>query len=67
MLVFNIPNLDNVIFTSPSKARIKNLQSIGRVLRKSEGKVMATLFDIADDRLIMEILQELTLLPFWTD
>jgi superfamily II DNA or RNA helicase len=45
----NIKNLDNVIFASPSKSRIRNLQSIGRVLRRSETKISATLYDIADD------------------
>ena len=45
----NIKNLHNVIFASPSKSRIRNLQSIGRVLRKGENKVKATLYDIADD------------------
>jgi superfamily II DNA or RNA helicase len=45
----NIPNLDNLIMASPSKGRIRNLQSIGRVLRKAEGKEIATLYDIADD------------------
>lgn len=45
----NIKNLHNVIFASPSKSRIRNLQSIGRVLRKSDNKSKATLFDIADD------------------
>jgi superfamily II DNA or RNA helicase len=45
----NIRNLHNVIFASPSKSRIRNLQSIGRVLRKSENKTRATLYDIADD------------------
>jgi superfamily II DNA or RNA helicase len=45
----NIRNLHNVIFASPSKSRIRNLQSIGRVLRKGESKVKATLYDIADD------------------
>jgi superfamily II DNA or RNA helicase len=45
----NIKNLHNVIFASPSKSRVRNLQSIGRVLRKSENKTKATLFDIADD------------------
>ena len=39
----NIKNLHNVIFASPSKSRIRNLQSIGRVLRKGKGKVKATL------------------------
>ena len=45
----NIKNLHNVIFASPSKSRIRNLQSIGRVLRKSNDKTKAVLYDIADD------------------
>lgn len=45
----NIKNLHNVVFASPSKSRIRNLQSIGRVLRKSDNKTKATLYDIADD------------------
>ena len=45
----NIRNLHNVIFASPNKSKIRNLQSIGRVLRKGDNKVKATLFDIADD------------------
>ena len=45
----NIKNLHNVIFASPSKSRIRNLQSIGRVLRKGNKKTKATLYDIADD------------------
>jgi len=45
----NIKNLHNVIFASPSKSRIRNLQSIGRVLRKGNNKTKATLYDIADD------------------
>lgn len=45
----NIKNLHNIIFASPSKSRIRNLQSIGRGLRKSDSKESATLFDIADD------------------
>jgi superfamily II DNA or RNA helicase len=45
----NIRNLHNVIFASPSKSRIRNLQSIGRGLRKGDNKEAATLFDIADD------------------
>ena len=45
----NIKNLHNVIFASPSKSRIRNLQSIGRVLRKGANKVKAILYDIADD------------------
>lgn len=45
----NIKNLSNVIFSSPSKSRIRNLQSIGRGLRRSETKTSAILYDIADD------------------
>ncbi len=45
----NIRNLHNVIFASPSKSRIRNLQSIGRVLRKGTNKVKAILYDISDD------------------
>ena len=45
----NIRNLHNIIFASPSKSRVRNLQSIGRGLRQSQGKEIATLYDIADD------------------
>lgn len=45
----NIKRLDNIIFASPSKSKIRNLQSIGRVLRKGNGKEKATLYDIVDD------------------
>jgi len=45
----NIKRLHNIVFASPSKSRIRNLQSIGRVLRKGTGKEIATLYDIADD------------------
>ena len=45
----NIRNLHNVIFASPSKSRIRNLQSIGRVLRKGKNKTKAVLYDISDD------------------
>ena len=45
----NIKNLHNVIFASPSKSRVRNLQSIGRILRKGDNKSSAILYDIADD------------------
>jgi len=45
----NIRNLHNVVFASPSKSRVRNLQSIGRGLRTSDSKSEATLYDIADD------------------
>jgi len=45
----NIKNLHNVVFASPSKSRVRNLQSIGRVLRKGNRKTNAVLYDIADD------------------
>ena len=43
----NIRNLHNIIFASPSKSRIRNLQSIGRGLRLSEKKKL--LYMILDD------------------
>jgi superfamily II DNA or RNA helicase len=45
----NITNLHNVIFASPSKSRIRTLQSIGRTLRRNDAKQVATLYDIADN------------------
>jgi superfamily II DNA or RNA helicase len=45
----NIRNLHSVVFASPSKSKIRNLQSIGRALRTSETKDSAVLYDIADD------------------
>ena len=45
----NIRNLHNIVFASPSKSRIRNLQSIGRGLRLGDNKSNATLFDISDD------------------
>ena len=45
----NIKKIDNVVFASPSKSKIRNLQSIGRGLRKTEGKDSMRLFDISDD------------------
>jgi superfamily II DNA or RNA helicase len=45
----SIKNLHNVIFASPSKSRIRNLQSIGRGLRISATKDSCNLYDIGDD------------------
>lgn len=45
----SIKRLHNIIFASPSKSRVRVLQSIGRQLRKSEHKDKAQLFDISDD------------------
>lgn len=45
----NIKNLHSIIFASPSKSRVRNLQSIGRGLRTSEKKDTCTLYDIGDD------------------
>ncbi len=45
----NIRNLHNIVFASPSKSRIRNLQSIGRGLRLKDNNSEATLYDIADD------------------
>lgn len=45
----NIRNLHNIIFASPTKSKIRSLQSIGRGLRLGDNKTAATLYDIADD------------------
>lgn len=45
----NIRNLHNIILASPTKSRIRNLQSIGRGLRLGDDKDECTLFDIGDD------------------
>ena len=45
----NIRNLHNIIFASPSKSKIRVLQSIGRGLRMTDSKKSATLYDISDD------------------
>jgi superfamily II DNA or RNA helicase len=45
----NMKNLHTVIFAHPFRARIRNLQSIGRSLRRSSGKESAKLIDIGDD------------------
>jgi superfamily II DNA or RNA helicase len=45
----NIKNLHNIIFASSGKSRIRNLQSIGRGLRKGDQKEQCNLYDIGDD------------------
>ena len=45
----NIKRLNNIVFASPSKSRVRVLQSIGRQLRKSIHKSTARLYDIVDD------------------
>ncbi len=50
----NIRNLHNIIFASPSKSKIRNLQSIGRGLRLKDNDSIATLYDISDDLSINE-------------
>ena len=45
----NIRNLHNIVLASPSKSRIRLLQSIGRGLRLSETKDSVTVYDIGDD------------------
>lgn len=44
----NIPKLKYVIFASPTKSVIRVLQSIGRGLRKADGKDFFGLYDIGD-------------------
>lgn len=46
----NIPNLNNAISCAPGgKSTVRILQSIGRILRRAEGKEHALWFDIVDD------------------
>lgn len=45
----SIKHLHNIIFASPRKAKIENLQNIGRGLRKGAEKEKMTLFDIVDN------------------
>lgn len=45
----NIKRLHNIVFSSPSKSKIRNLQSIGRGLRKGTDKDDVVLYDVADD------------------
>jgi superfamily II DNA or RNA helicase len=45
----SIKNLDYGVFASPMKSKIKVLQSLGRLLRKSSTKFYAKLYDVWDD------------------
>lgn len=51
----NIKNLHNIVFASPTKSKIRSLQSIGRGLRKGDSQDLtidndqATLYDIVDN------------------
>lgn len=44
----NIVNLHNLVFASPSKSKIRILQSIGRGLRKTEDDLPTTVYDVVD-------------------
>ncbi len=45
----NIKRLHNIILASPTKSIIRLLQSIGRGLRKGEGKDELVVYDLSDD------------------
>ena len=45
----SIKNVHNIVFASSYKSKIKILQSIGRGLRKMEGKHHVMIYDIVDD------------------
>ncbi|MDP7368800.1 MAG: DEAD/DEAH box helicase family protein, partial [Candidatus Pacebacteria bacterium] len=45
----NIRNINNIVLASPSKSKIRVLQSIGRGLRRSSIKDSILIYDIADD------------------
>lgn len=44
----NAPSIENIILASPTKSKIRLLQSIGRSLRLSKNKSFATVYDIGD-------------------
>ena len=45
----NIRNIHNIVFASPSKSRVRVLQSIGRGLRQTDKKDTIKLFDVSDN------------------
>ena len=45
----NIRNIDNIVFASPSKSKIRVLQSLGRGLRRGDKSESLKVFDISDD------------------
>ena len=45
----NVPSLGAIIFASPTKSMIRVVQSIGRGIRKRDGKSVCLIFDIIDD------------------
>lgn len=45
----NIRNIHNIIFASPTKSKIRVIQSIGRGLRTSSTKSKLDLYDLGDD------------------
>jgi superfamily II DNA or RNA helicase len=45
----SIKNLDYGVFAAPMRSKIKVLQSLGRLLRKSSTKISARLHDVWDD------------------
>lgn len=46
---FSVNNLRHVVLAYPLKSRVRLMQSVGRVLRKSDGKVEGVFHDFADD------------------
>jgi superfamily II DNA or RNA helicase len=48
----SINNLHNLIFGSPFKSKIRNLQSIGRGLRKHHSKEFVSLYDLSDNLIL---------------
>lgn len=45
----SIKRLHNLVFAHPSKSRVKVLQTVGRLLRKSKFGNLVTMFDLVDD------------------
>lgn len=53
-LGINAPSLKYILFASPFKSKIRTLQSIGRALRKYDGKDNAVIYDIVDNVLFLD-------------
>ena len=45
----NVKKLNNLVFGDPGKSMYMIMQSIGRIVRKCQGKEIATCYDIVDD------------------
>ena len=54
----NVPNLNYLVIIQARKSEIEIIQQIGRLLRKSEGKNEATIYDITDDLVVTKEIEK---------